>query len=81
VHKVDSNSIYRLASITKLLTAYVFLIREGFARFEDPITRYIPELMVNGENLTAANGLLPDWNDINLGDLISHTAGIAEDCK
>jgi CubicO group peptidase (beta-lactamase class C family) len=81
VHKVDSDSIYRLASITKLLTAYVLLIREGFARFEDPITRYIPELSVNAENLTSAYGILPDWNDIHLGDLICHTAGIAEDCK
>jgi Beta-lactamase len=81
VHKVDSDSIYRLASITKPLTAYVFLIREGFARFEDPITRYIPELRVDAENLTSANGILPDWNDIHLGDLICHTAGIAEDCK
>jgi hypothetical protein len=81
VHKVDSDSIYRLASITKLLTAYVFLIREGFARFEDPVTRYIPELKMDADNLTSANGILPDWDDIHLGDLICHTAGLAEDCK
>lgn len=81
VHKVDSDSIYRLASITKLLTAYAFLIREGFARFEDPVTRYIPELKVGGDSLASANGILPDWDDIHLGDLICHIAGIAEDCK
>ncbi len=81
LHQVDSNSVYRLASITKLLTAYVFLIREGFARFEDPVTRYIPELKADANNLISANGILPEWDDIHLGDLICHIAGIAEDCK
>ncbi len=45
VKKVDANTVYRVGSITKLFTVLVFLVGAGDARFNDPITRYIPELL------------------------------------
>jgi hypothetical protein len=42
--KADADSVYRIGSISQLLTVYLFLIRVGDQRFNDPITKYIPEL-------------------------------------
>ena len=44
VKKIDSDSIYRLGSISKLLTVYTFLASVGDLSFNEPITKYIPEL-------------------------------------
>jgi Beta-lactamase len=44
VATVDTNTIYRIASISKLLTAYTYLITAGDSSFNDPITKYVPEL-------------------------------------
>ncbi|KAM5469072.1 hypothetical protein MauCBS54593_004424 [Microsporum audouinii] len=45
VREVDSNGIYRLGSISKLLTVYTFLTTVGDASFNEPITKYVPELV------------------------------------
>ncbi|KAH8660133.1 beta-lactamase/transpeptidase-like protein, partial [Xylariales sp. PMI_506] len=79
VNDVDANSIYRLGSISKLLTVYLFLIREGDSRFNDPITKYIPELATAGSNTGASNGVTPPWGDITIGQLASHMGGLPRD--
>ncbi|KAM5429679.1 hypothetical protein McanCB21832_007471 [Microsporum canis] len=45
VREVDSNGIYRLGSISKLLTVYTFLTTVGDVSFNEPITKYVPELL------------------------------------
>ncbi|KAI8630378.1 beta-lactamase/transpeptidase-like protein [Xylariaceae sp. FL1651] len=85
VTQVDSNSIFRIASISKVFTVWSFLLEVGYERFNDPITAYVPELM----NLTyssRARGreVYNDidhvrWNEITLGQLASHAAGIPRD--
>ena len=57
---VDADSVYRLGSIGKLFTVYLFLIREGDVRFKDPITMYIPELATASASTAASpNGITP----------------------
>src|ERR1700753_794067 len=63
--KLDANSIYRVGSVSKLLTVYLLLICEGDHRFNDPITQYIPQLKSIKPNLTTT--ALPDWDDITIG--------------
>jgi hypothetical protein len=81
--KVDADSVYRLGSIGKLLTVYLFLIREGDRYFNDPITKYIPELVAASASTSSesSNGQTPLWSDITIGQLASHMGGLAKDCK
>lgn len=82
VAKVDSNSIYRIGSVTKVLTVWTFLIEAGDAYFGDSITKYVPEL--KNTSKLAAGTVYDDidnvrWEDVTLGDLAGQTAGIARD--
>lgn len=81
VKNVDADSIYRLGSIGKLLTVYVFLIRDGDQHFNDPVTKYIPELATAAASTPAApNGITANWTEITIGQLASHMSGLAKDC-
>jgi CubicO group peptidase (beta-lactamase class C family) len=58
VATADSNTIYRIASISKLLTVYTYLITAGDSSFNDLITKYVQELAQYAH--TAANVLSTD---------------------
>lgn len=78
--EVNADSIYRIGSISKLLTVFVFLITEGDVRFGDPVSKYLPELV----ELQADGGgayATPNWEEITLGDLAGQVAGLARDYK
>ncbi|GIZ47624.1 hypothetical protein CKM354_001071200 [Cercospora kikuchii] len=80
LHTVDANSIYRIGSVSKLLTVYAFLIHEGFARDGDSVTKFIPELAETAKgNLMSDNGRLVNWTDVTVGDLASQLGGITRD--
>lgn len=82
VHEVNADSIYRLGSIGKLLTVYLFLIHEGDEHFNDPVTKYIPQLATAAaSNHTSRNGVTPNWNEITIGQLASQMSGLARDCE
>ncbi|KAJ4193819.1 hypothetical protein NW759_016559 [Fusarium solani] len=81
VKNVDQNSIFRLASVSKVFTVYTILSAIGDSRFNDPITKYIPEL---ANRITYTRDIYDDidnvnWEDITLNELASQTAGIARD--
>lgn len=83
VSKVDRDSIFRLASVTKVLTVWTFLAELGDASFNEPISKYIPELTRAN---TPTDVIYDDidevrWEDITIGDLASQSAGIARDGK
>lgn len=74
--KVDAESIYRIGSISKLLTVYLFLVCEGDRYFNEPIAKFLPQL-----EDADWNSLTPDWNEITIGDLASQMGGLARDCE
>lgn len=79
---VNSDSVYRLGSIGKVLSVYIFLIQDGDIHWNEPITKYIPELAAAvANNTTAPNGVTPKWNEITLGQLCNHMSGLPRDCK
>ncbi|KAF3007451.1 hypothetical protein E8E13_004144 [Curvularia kusanoi] len=41
---VDGDSIYRIASTSKLITMYLILLQSGEAIFGEKVTKYVPEL-------------------------------------
>ena len=78
-NKVDANSIYRIASITKILTVYQWLIADGDQRFNNPISDFIPQLLEYQKQQDYYPG--PRWDEITVNDLAMYLAGIARDCE
>ncbi len=68
--KVDANTIYHWASITKTLTgiAIMQLRDRGLLSLDDPIVRYVPELM-------AVHNPFGKMEAITIRQLMSHSSG------
>lgn len=83
VSVVDSNTIYRIGSISKLLTVYLYLIEAGDVSFNQPVTNFVPELArystEKADLLEADTVDIVDWSEITIGALASHMAGIGRD--
>jgi CubicO group peptidase (beta-lactamase class C family) len=80
VATVDSTKIYRIGSISKLLTVYTFLVQVGDSSFNLPITKYVPELAENGAHWETTKEVDDvDWSSITVGALASQMAGIFRD--
>ncbi|OGS79606.1 MAG: hypothetical protein A3D31_06465 [Candidatus Fluviicola riflensis] len=71
--KADTNTIYRIASITKTITAYLMmlLVQDGTIDLDDPVNKYLPEMAT-----LQHNGFL-DNRTITFRHLASHTSGLA----
>lgn len=84
---MQRNSIFRIASMTKPLTAVaaLLLMEQGKLLLTDPVWRYLPELRdvkVGVEDMDASTGqrrltLEPCRRAITVHDLMRHTAGFA----
>lgn len=85
--KVDENSVYRIASISKMITVLALLVQGSKVHFDDRITKYIPELAEIAKKQNAENHETFDyveavvWSEITVGALASHLAGVGRSCK
>jgi hypothetical protein len=84
VNKVDGETVYRLGSVTKVFTVLAFLAEAGDVHWNQPITKYIPELA--GRSGRASSDDFDDvretsWDDITIGALASQVSGLGRDCK
>ncbi|MFT5302538.1 MAG: CubicO group peptidase (beta-lactamase class C family), partial [Mariniblastus sp.] len=72
---MQNDAIFRIYSMSKSVTsaAALMLYDEGKLHFNDPVSKYIPEL----KNVQVADGdkLVPVSREITVGDLMLHTAG------
>ncbi|KAF9776809.1 hypothetical protein IL306_004947 [Fusarium sp. DS 682] len=75
---VNDSSIYRIGSVSKLLTAYLYLLEVGDVSFNEPITHYVPELEAWSAKKKDALQKV-DWKAVTIGGLASHMAGIPRD--
>ncbi len=89
---LDDNAVYRIASMTKPVTAVALLIEHdrGHLNIYDNLTKYMPEFSEmyvcvrdkNGNPVTDENGFLQKCekakNDIKLYQLVSHVSGVSE---
>jgi hypothetical protein len=73
VEEVDSDTVYRVGSISKLLTTYLYLINAGFESWNDPITKYVA--LKGGDNPIDSVA----WDEVTVGALISHLSGMTRD--
>jgi CubicO group peptidase (beta-lactamase class C family) len=78
VSKVDSDTIYRIGSISKVFTVYTYLASQGDLSWNQPITKYVPELAQEVKR-TAHDSIFDvvQWQDVTLGSLASQLGGIA----
>ena len=83
IKTVDADSIYRIGSLTKLFSVLNILINAGDSHWDSPVTKYLPELVSAAKSLNAEQRPLDyvNWDDVTLGNLASHMAGIGRDCR
>lgn len=80
--KVDENTVYRIGSITKVVTVLALLLQDDKVHFDDPITKHIPELArIAARQAAVATENFDDiattqWSHITVGALASQLAGI-----
>ena len=76
--ELDTNTLYRLGSVTKMLTVYTILAKLGSRYWSEPVTRFIPEL----GGLTVRNSVYNfNWSEVTLGSLAGQISGIPRDCE
>ncbi|KXX82206.1 Penicillin-binding protein 4 [Madurella mycetomatis] len=71
---VGAETLYRIASISKLMTVYTMLTELSDKHWNDPIADYVPELATSGNTVDSAV-----WSEVTLGSLASHMGGISRD--
>jgi CubicO group peptidase (beta-lactamase class C family) len=76
----DEDSIYRIGGLTDVFTVWSLLLTgDGNKIFDDPVTKYLPELVDNLREQDLVGHV--EWRDITVGQLASHMSGIARDCE
>ncbi|KAB5580929.1 beta-lactamase/transpeptidase-like protein [Coniochaeta sp. 2T2.1] len=73
--KVGDDTVFALGSLTQLFTVYTWLAEMGVETWNDPITKYLPEL----KSAACGGNITVDWDDITIEALAGHMAGIARD--
>lgn len=82
VRKVTADSVFRIASITKMLTVYALLLQGNKIRLDEPITSYVPEIaeIARRQKNRAFNPVTDvQWTEITVGDLAGQMAGIVRE--
>jgi hypothetical protein len=68
VEKVASDTVFRIASVTKVFTVLAVLLEKGI-RMDDPISKFVPEM--KGKK----------WEEVTVGMLTSQLSGAPRDRK
>nr|CAD01102.1 conserved hypothetical protein [Neurospora crassa] len=79
VSRVDTHTVFRIGSITKIFTVLAFLATVGDRVWNDPVTKYLPELARLAEKTPGGSMMVPDWEEVTLGSLASQTSGLMRD--
>ena len=74
---IGPDTIFRIHSISKVFTVYTVLAKLGFEYWNEPVTKFIPEL-ANHEVQDATRDV--DWSEVTVGTLASQISGISRDC-
>ena len=81
-HNITGDTVYRIASVSKLFTAFAILQLSGKISLSDPVTKYVPELVQLKKQQAIVNSITsPAWDKITIEALLSHLSGIGADCK
>ncbi|KAH9904273.1 beta-lactamase/transpeptidase-like protein [Xylariomycetidae sp. FL2044] len=76
---IEAGTVFRLGSVTKIFTILNFLIHAGDGYWNTPVTSFIPELNLLADKAQYDSIMNTAWDEITLGNLASHMAGIVRD--
>jgi CubicO group peptidase (beta-lactamase class C family) len=77
--QVGPGTLYRIGSISKLVTVYTILSKLSDRYWNEPVTNYVPELAATGyQRSNSINNV--EWSEVTLGALASQMGGIGRDC-
>ncbi|KAH9864528.1 hypothetical protein J1614_010463 [Plenodomus biglobosus] len=82
VTKVDGDTVYRLGSVSKVITVLAFLAEVGDSYWNIPVTDVVPELAkYSGRSLSPNFDRLREtsWDDVTIGSLAAQMSGIERD--
>lgn len=74
---LDENTVFRIGSVSKLLTVYTLLAEIGMEPLSDPVTKWVPELATVAKH----PGRRTHWDEVTIGQLASHMSGVERNCK
>ena len=75
---VNGDTAFRVASNSKTFTVYAVLLEKRI-NLEDPITKYIPELVDQESDRKESKRNLVEWDQITIRSLASQLSGIARE--
>lgn len=76
---LNENTVFRIGSVSKLLTVYTLLAEVGIKRLNDPVTKWVPELAKAVKyRRDPVQGT--QWDEVTIGQLASHMSGIGRNC-
>ncbi|OQD87713.1 hypothetical protein PENANT_c005G04254 [Penicillium antarcticum] len=78
VQEVTEDSIFRIGSISKLWTMFLYMTLDGTKYFHHRVSKYVPELQTNHKEQQNAIDHV-QWHDVTISELASHQAGILRD--
>ena len=82
VRTVTRDTVFRIGSATKVFTVLTFLAAVGDSRWNDPITKYLPDIAAMADKNRGNNVIYhPDWDSITIGSLASQMSGLIRDCE
>ncbi|EEH11641.1 conserved hypothetical protein [Histoplasma capsulatum G186AR] len=72
--KLNGDTMYRIASISKVMTLYTFLIEAGFKYFNEPVAKFVPEIEreIQRQWGNIDDTLVPQWREITVGSLANY---------
>ncbi|KAK4160896.1 beta-lactamase/transpeptidase-like protein [Cladorrhinum sp. PSN259] len=77
--QVDSNTVFRIASVSKIFPVLAILKLHNVS-LDDPVTKYVPELLALSKQARENSAIWAvAWDEVTLGALASHLAGIGVD--
>ncbi|KAL3476519.1 beta-lactamase/transpeptidase-like protein [Aspergillus californicus] len=80
-HSANKDSVYRIGGLTEVFTVWSLLLSGGDQILDDPVTKYLPELVDSRSALEQQEDGITyvSWEDVTVGQLASHMSGIARD--
>ncbi|KAI1366401.1 beta-lactamase/transpeptidase-like protein [Xylaria arbuscula] len=78
-NNLDENTIFRIGSVSKLLTVYTLLSEIGVNHLKDPVTKWVPELAGCADTEAEDPVNQVKWDEVTIGALASHGAGLDRD--
>ncbi|KAK5661150.1 hypothetical protein OQA88_11041 [Cercophora sp. LCS_1] len=74
--KIGPDTVFRVHSISKLITVYTIISKLGDKYWDEPVAKYIPELARLQSGNPAYDVI---WDDVTIGSLASLMSGVGRD--